>query len=685
METVGILQDLAIVLLVSGLAVLVFQALNLPRVAGYILAGVIIGPHTPPFAFIRDEASIRTLADLGVVFLMLSLGLEFNLRRLFKAGFTAVITAVLDVTVMVWLGYRLGHWLGWTPLESLFLGAIMCDSSTTILGRIIEELGWTRERFAGVVFSITLVEDLLAVIMIVMLNGMALTGSVQAGAVAGQVWQLGVFLVAVVVGGILTLPRFLDYLGRTGSDELVIVTVIGVCFGVTLVAVKLQFSLALGAVLIGAIASEMRTYRRLSSLIDPLRYVFSAVFFVSIGLLLDPSVLVHQTGTILLVAGIVIAAKFMNGMTGTLLAGHDVLTAVRTGAGLAQIGEFAFIIAALGLSLGATGEHVYQVGVMAAVITILANPFVLRASTPIADRLVSSSRFHRWINGFQAYSHWSSTIRSSLKPSPIRRAIRRSLITMLINIALISALFGVAGYFGRHAALIPVAREWSAPLYTTALWVAAVLAALPLYVAIIRKLDAMAMLLAEIGVPPGIRDAWAQPMRLFLSRAILFGGCAGLGVLTFLLSSAILPPFHTLAVLAVILVLITWQMWHWLSVVYSRAQASLEEMIRETEPSRPPQSGSAATASPDMLRLELKSLTVPPESSLIGRHLRQIRLRNRTGASVVGIERHGRHMMNPSPTTALQAGDHLYLIGSAEQIAAARSLLTAGGDEGAAG
>ena len=674
METVGILQDLAIVLLVSGLAVLVFQMLNLPRVAGYILAGVLIGPHTPPFSLIQDETSIRTLADLGVVFLMLSLGLEFNLRRLFKAGVTALITAVLDVTLMVWLGYRLGQWLGWTPLESLFLGAIMCDSSTTILGRVIEEFGWTREKFAGIVFSVTLVEDLLAVIMIVLLNGVVLTGSVQAGAVAGQVWQLGVFLIAVTVGGILTIPRFLNYLGRTRNDELVIVTVVGICFGVTLVAVKLQLSLALGAVLVGAIASEARAFQRLSSLIDPLRYVFSAVFFVSIGLMLDPVMIGRHGGAILLVAAVILVGKFFNGLAGTLLSGHDITTAVHAGACLAQTGEFAFIIAALGLSLHATGMVVYQVGVAAAVITILVNPYLLRAATPLAQRLTSSPLSRRWINGFQAYSHWSASIRMGLAPGPIRRTVRRSMITILINIALIAAIFSIASYFGRHHALLPAALDWSRPVYTAALWLAAVLLGLPLYAAIIRKLDALGMLLAEIGVPIAIGAAWAQPMRLFLSRAILFAGCAGLGLLTLILSSAILPSFYTLLVLLCLVALIAWQMWHWLSVVYSRAQVSLQAVLRDTVPDV---SAAAGPEAPSRLpSLEIKALRVPAKSPLIGRHLRQIRLRNRTGASVVGIERHGHQLMNPSPTTILQEHDRLFLMGSPDQIAAARQLLT---------
>jgi CPA2 family monovalent cation:H+ antiporter-2 len=680
METLGILQDLAIVLLVSGLAVLVFQALNLPRIAGYILAGVLIGPHTPPFALISDEATIRTLADIGVIFLMLSLGMEFNLRRLFKAGFSAVITAVLDVTIMIWLGYRLGQWMGWPPLESLFLGAIMCDSSTTILGRLIGEFGWSREKFAGLVFSITLVEDLLAVIMIVLLNGVVLTGTVQAGVVAGQVWQLGVFLIAVVIGGMLTLPRFLNYLARKGSDELVIMTTVGICFGVSLVAVRLQLSLALGAVLVGAVASEARAVRRLSAMIDPLRYVFSAVFFVSIGLMLDPSMLVRHGGAILLVTGAIVVGKFFNGLTGSLLTGHDITTSVRTGAGLAQTGEFAFIIAALGLSLHAVGARVYQVGVAAAVLSILINPYLMRATTPLAGFLTVNPLFRRVISGFQSYSQWSAQIRKGMEPGPIRRAVRRSMLTILINIILIAALFGIAGFIGGHRALLPAGLDWSRPLFPTALWLAAVLMALPLYTAIIRKLDALAMLLAEVGIPLTIGAAWAQPMRLFVSRAILIGGCAGLGLLTVILSSTILPSFYTLLILAGLVILIAWQMWHWLSVIYSRAQNSLQDALLDTPlpdvaTEFPPVDDPAASSLPG---LTIQALSVPSGSPLIDQNLRQIRLRNRTGASVVSIEREGRQMMNPTPTTTLQAQDRLFLMGNPDQIAAARKLLTDG-------
>ena len=261
-----------------------------------------------------------------------------------------------------------------------------------------------------------------------------------------------------------------------------------------------------------------------------------------------------------------------------------------------------------------------------------------------------------------------------MAPGPIRRAVRRSMITILINIALIAAIFSVASYFGRHHALLPAGRDWSRPIYTTALWLVAVLVALPLYAAIIRKLDALGMLLAEIGVPMAIGAAWAQPMRLFLSRAILFGGCTGLGLLTLILSSAILPSYSTLLVLLGLVALIAWQMWHWLSVVYSRAQISLQAVMRDTPHDAPEAVDSEAPSG--LLSLEIKALRVPAKSPLIGRHLRQIRLRNRTGASVVGIERNGHQVMNPSPTTILQDQDRLFLMGNPDQIVAARQLVT---------
>jgi CPA2 family monovalent cation:H+ antiporter-2 len=288
----------------------VSHRLNQPKLVAYVLAGLIIGPHTPPFSLIRDEETIRTLADIGIVFLMFSLGLDFNLRKLRRVGPTAVLTAILDVGVMIWLGYLLGRWLGWTPLASLLLGAIICDSSTTILARILHDLDRKHERFADLAVGISIVEDVLAVVMIAVLTGLALTGSVQAGLVATSVWQLVLFIVLVTVVGLLTVPRALDYLLRLGSDELMLVAVVGLCFGVSLLAVKMGLSLALGAVLVGAIAAESRALPKVEALVAPLRHVFSAVFFVTIGLRLDPAAIWHHLPVIAGVTMLVIVGKF---------------------------------------------------------------------------------------------------------------------------------------------------------------------------------------------------------------------------------------------------------------------------------------------------------------------------------------------------------------------------------------
>ncbi|MFH0878378.1 MAG: cation:proton antiporter [Lentisphaerota bacterium] len=260
MESISFIQDLAIVMMVAAVVSIVFHRFDQPRVIGYILAGVIIGPHTPPFSFIHDEASIRTLADLGVIFLMFSLGLEFNFRKIRNVGGTAAATAVLDVVVMLWIGYTLGRLLGWGRMESVFLGAVICDSSTTLLVKTLNDLGWTRRPFASLIFGITLVEDLLAIVLIAVLNGLGMTGSVQPGMLLGRLGDLGIFLVVVIVVGLLAVPRLLGALARYKSDELLLITVLGLCFGVSLVAVKLQFSLALGAFLMGAVTAEARAW-----------------------------------------------------------------------------------------------------------------------------------------------------------------------------------------------------------------------------------------------------------------------------------------------------------------------------------------------------------------------------------------------------------------------------------------
>ena len=375
MHQTSFLQDLAIVMSVAALATIIFRQLKQPVVLGYILAGVIIGPHTPPFALIADEHAIETLAELGIIFLMFALGLEFSLRKLHKVGATAFIAASLEILLMILAGYALGRAFGWSEMDSVFLGAILSISSTTIIIKALEGLGKTREHFASLIFGILIVEDILAIVLIALLSGFAMTGELEARAVGMTILSLGSFLGVLLIAGLIFVPRLLNYVARFKSDEMLLITVVGLCFGISLITVKLGYSVALGAFLIGAIIAEARQIYKIETLMHPVRDLFSAVFFVSIGMLIDPALLAKYALPILAITAVVVVGKVFTCSLGSFVAGNDLRTSLRVGMGLAQIGEFSFIIASLGLSLNVTSEFIYPIAVAVSSLTTLLTPY----------------------------------------------------------------------------------------------------------------------------------------------------------------------------------------------------------------------------------------------------------------------------------------------------------------------
>ena len=371
MHTVTFLQDLAVVMIVAGVVTVIFHRIRQPVVLGYILAGAIIGPHTPPVPLIHDEATITTLAELGVVLLMFSLGLEFNLRKLRQVGGGALMAALLEIVLMVWVGYEIGRWFGWSTMDNIFLGAILSISSTTIIVKALAELGKAKEPFAQLIFGILIIEDILAIGMIASLSGIAMTGAVGLGEIATTIGKLAVFLVAALVVGLIAVPRLIGYVARFKSNEMLLVSVLGLCFGVSLLAVKLGYSSALGAFVIGAVVAEAREIHRIENLIEPVRDMFSAIFFVAIGLLIDPGMLARYWFPILILSAAVVAGKVLTCSFGAFVAGNDSRTSLRAGMGLAQIGEFSFIIASLGLTLKVTSDFLYPIAVAVSTITTL--------------------------------------------------------------------------------------------------------------------------------------------------------------------------------------------------------------------------------------------------------------------------------------------------------------------------
>jgi CPA2 family monovalent cation:H+ antiporter-2 len=310
-------------MLAAGVVTVVFRLLRQPVVLGYIAAGVLIGPYTPPYALVTDEETIRTLAELGVVFLLFSLGLEFSLMRLRQVGATAFIAAAAGIVTMMWLGYEVGLAFHWRTMDALFLGAMLSISSTTITIKALDDLGLKKQHFAQVVFGILIIEDVLAIGMLALLSSAAHTGGIDTGEVLGTLGKLTIFLVVSLVVGILTVPRLLDFVARFNSNEMLLVSVLGLLFGFCLLVSRLGYDIALGAFVIGVIVAEAKSLRRIERLVGPVRDMFSAIFFVAIGLMLDPRVLVDYAAPIAVITLVVVFGKAFSRSLFAFVAGQD--------------------------------------------------------------------------------------------------------------------------------------------------------------------------------------------------------------------------------------------------------------------------------------------------------------------------------------------------------------------------
>lgn len=383
MEPLIFIQDLAVVMAVSAAILIICRLVRLPVVLGYILAGVLIGPNTPPYALVNDPHSIHTLSELGVIFLLFSIGLEFSLSRLARVGFVSLFAATLEIVLMIAIGYGLGRAFGWDRMNSLFLGAILSISSTTIIAKVLIDTKKIKEQFAQVILGILIIEDLLAIVIIAVLSGVASTGSVEIAEAGAALVRVLLFVLGLLAAGFLFVPRLIRYVSRFGSDEMLIVTALGLCLGSSLLAARFGFSVALGAFLIGAVIAETKEVKAIVRHMEPIRDMFTAIFFVSIGMLLSPQVVAQYWAPILILSGVTIAGKIFSCSAATFVTGYNYETSLKVGLGLAQIGEFSFIIARLGESTGVTDAFLYPIAVSVSGITTLTTPILMRNTEPI--------------------------------------------------------------------------------------------------------------------------------------------------------------------------------------------------------------------------------------------------------------------------------------------------------------
>lgn len=581
MHEIGFIRDLAIVMIVAGATTVVFHRLRQPVLLGYILAGVLIGPHTPG-VLVQDPRTIDDISNLGVVLLMFTLGLEFSIRKLRKVGVGVLAVAVVEVGLMLWIGYGLGGLFGWKGTDALFLGGVVALSSTMVASRTLAESGLRHLPFARMVIGLLVAEDMLAIVILTLLSAVAIGGTVEASTAFDLIGHLGLFVVAGMILGLLLLPRLVDYIAGFGRDETLLVSMLGVCFGASLLAAWMGFSVALGAFLAGAVVAEAKNADRVMRLIEPLRDMFAALFFVAIGLKIDPAMLLQYALPALLIALVVMLGKSLACGLGVFVIGHDPRTAVRTGLSMAQIGEFSFVIATLGLSLGAISDFIYPVAVAVSVVCMAASPYLVRS----ADGMVNGMRrvTPRWLALLlTSYSGWLSSLKPVNENAVIAAMLRRLLWHIAVNVMLVVTLFVIGAYVNAHNwswfSMVGINRN----LRHSLIWAGALFASLPMLIAIYRKAEALGMLLAEMGIRERHAGAYTQPIRNVLARLIPLITLFALAIMVTALGSSILPPRGVALSLAAAGLLLAVLLWRALVKMHARLQAALRDTIGVSE------------------------------------------------------------------------------------------------------
>jgi CPA2 family monovalent cation:H+ antiporter-2 len=671
------LEDLALVLGVAALTTVLFGRLRQPVVLGYLLAGLIVGPHlhVPLFA---DAERIRSLSELGVILVMFSVGLEFSVRRLGRVLPTAGMTGLIQISLMLWLGYLVAQAFGWTARESLFTGAIVAISSTSIVAKVFAE-EQIRGRLARVVFGILIVQDLAAVLLLALLTAFAAGASQPGEALARSAGWLAVFLLGMVVLGFLVVPRGIRAVARLGSDETLLVASIGLCFALALVAHAAGYSVALGAFLAGSLVAESGQAVRIERLVRPVRDMFAAVFFVSVGMGVDPGAIVTHWPAVLALCAVVLLGQTASVSLGSFLAGNDVRTSLRAGMSLAQIGEFSFIIAGVGVASGAIGPFLYPVAVAVSAVTAFASPWLIRISGPVA--LFVDRKLPHSLQTFVAlYASWLEDLRARGRTrgevAPARRLVR-----ILLGDALAIAGLTIAG----PIAVGPLA-DWLAshspltPGLSRVLLLGAGLSLLaPFVIGVVHAAGGLGALIAARALPPvpaGELDLALAPRRA-LVVAIQAALLLAVGVPLMALTQPFIPIGYGAAGLAVVLALVGIAFWRSARDLQAHVRAGAEMIVevlaKQSRSHEHPTLDSVHALLPGFGALT--PVEIEAGTPAVGRTLADLNLRGLTGASAVAIAHGAEGVVVPTGREELKSGDVLALAGTHEAIEAARRLL----------
>jgi len=671
------LEDLAIVLTVGAIATVVCQLLRQPVVVGYLAAGMLIGPHTS-FPLFADSNRVQEIAEFGVILLMFAIGLEFSLRKLLRLGPTAGFVTAVQVGLLLWLGYVCGKALGWTELESIFTGAIVAISSTTIVAKAFDEehiTGPLRDLVVGVL----LCEDLVAVILLAVLTALAAGASVSAAMMAGTLGRLGLFLAALIVAGLLLVPRATRFVVRLNRPETILVASIGICFALAMAAEEAGYSVALGAFLAGSLIAESGESARIEQLVAPVRDMFGAVFFVSVGMLIDPGVLRDYWFALIVLTLVVIAGKIIGVSAASFLTGAGTRTSVQAGMSLAQIGEFSFIIAGAGLAAKATGEFLYTLAVAVSTITTFLTPFLIRSSGKAGEYV--EHLFPEPLGALESfYGAWMERLGMAHGGAREGESLRWPLAALFACAGAIAASFIGTEVFARsEATIIQEFRPTADPSARLIVDIAAYLLAAPFAAgcyASARRLGArlaMRALAHDGDAEPGLEKSSVDALSELLHTIILFAAAMP----AIALAQPFMQPQEGAAMIIVAIGLAGFAVW--------RTARRLRGRLREAASAL----GSALAGAPVLRAGRLPAIeeetvegfgSVTPiridsDSPGVAKTLDQLDLRGMTGATVVAIARGQERIMVPEGSTVICAGDTLGLVGPHESVRAALRML----------
>ena len=657
-ELPTLISDLALMLTVAGIVTLVFKRLKQPLVLGYIMAGFLVSPHMPYTASVADMDNIHLWADIGVMFLLFSLGLDFSFKKILKMGASPVISAVTIIFCMSMLGMLAGHTFGWQKMDCIFLGGMLAMSSTTIIYKAFEDLGLRQQQFASMVMSVLILEDILAIVMMVMLSAIAGGNSPDGSQMLQSVMRIGFFLILWLVVGIFAIPLFLRSVRRLVNSEVLLIVSLGLCCAMAVISTKVGFSSAFGAFIMGSILAETIEAERIEKLVEPVKNLFGAIFFVSVGMLVDPKILMEYALPIIALILTILVGQSIFGSLSFLLGGESLKSAMRCGFSMAQIGEFSFIIASLGLSLGVISDFLYPVVVAVSVITTFLTPYMIRLAIPAYNAL--EPRLPKKV--ITSLNHLSmsqsQTSEKSLWRQLLVQMTTNTLVYSILSAAVITVMFTFLLPFTRR--LLP---GWELHWYANAI------TGLVTVVCISPFLRAMVM---KKNRSEEFRTLWEQSnrnrlpllftifVRLIIAAGFVFYICNYLSRFT----PAVMM---TLGLAAVILMVA--------SRGVKRRSILLERLFINNLRSRDIEAQVSGKKRPlyegKLLDrdIHIADFTIPADSAWMGRTLKQLNLGHQYGVHVSSILRGGRRINIPDGNNIIFPGDRLQVIGSDDQLA----------------